>query len=85
MNYCTRSLNSYQKDQILINTSEVGSLNVTLFKEKDQAKKGFYLIVDIKTSETYFFQWIDTVKTDLFIAQYIEGFLTTARRTLWEF
>lgn len=85
MNYCTRSLNSYQEDQILINTSEVGSLNVTLFKGEDQDRKDFYLVIDIKTSETYFYQWVDNVQTDLFVAQYIEGFLTTARRTLWEF
>ena len=85
MNYCTRSLNSYQEDQILINTSEVGSLNVTLFKGEDQDRKDFYLVIDIKTSETYFYQWVDNVQTDLFVSQYIEGFLTTARRTLWEF
>jgi len=69
----------------LINTSEVGSLNVTLFKGEDQDRKDFYLVIDIKTSETYFYQWVDNVQTDLFVAQYIEGFLTTARRTLWEF
>jgi len=85
MNYCTRSLNSYQKDQTLINTSEVGSLNVTLFKGENQDKKDFYLVVDIKTSETCSYQWVDDAQTDLFVAQYIEGFLKTARRTLWEF
>lgn len=84
MNYCTRSLKTFQNDLILINTSEAGSLNVTLFKE-DSNRKNFFLVVETKTSETYFYQWVNGVETDLFISQYIEGFLETARRTLWEF
>jgi len=84
MNYCTRSLKTFQNDLILINTSEAGSLNVTLFKE-DSNRKNFFLVVETKTSKTYFYQWVNGVETDLFISQYIEGFLETARRTLWEF
>lgn len=86
MNYCTRSFKSYNGDLVSINTSEEGSLNITFFEDRrNRNRNDFFLVVDTKTSNTYFYQWVIDVETDLFISQYIEGFLETARRTIWEF
>jgi len=88
MNYCTRSLKYYNGDLVSINTSKEGSLNITFsfFEDiSDHNTNDFFLVVDTKTSNTYFYQWMIDVETDLFISQYIEGFLKTARRTIWEF